>query len=190
MNAFAKEKGFAIIKRNGLTRKGRLIRYTFECDRYGEPRVNKNKAGLRERRSRKCCCKWKIVAESLQQNNYRWHLRLLKDPAHSQHNHLPSINPSAHPAHRKRDSAVRETIQSSSRRVGIRARDVRNIVKEKHLETALTRKDICNARAAIGREKLEGLRTSAALLKQFDERGIPYIAKWVENEPDRIVGLV
>lgn len=31
-NVFAKENGFAIIKRNGLTRKGRLIRYIFECD--------------------------------------------------------------------------------------------------------------------------------------------------------------
>src|SRR6478609_9848902 len=50
VNTFVKENGFAIIKRNGLTRKDRLIRYTFECDRYGEPRVNKKKAGLRERR--------------------------------------------------------------------------------------------------------------------------------------------
>ncbi|KAL2885121.1 mutator-like element [Ceratocystis lukuohia] len=155
VSEFAKENGFAIIKRNSLTRKGRLTRYTFECDRYGEPRVNKNTAGLRDRRSRKCGCKWKIVAESLAQNNYCWNLRLLKDPAHSKHNHLPSINPSAHPAHRKRSSAVRETIQSSSRRAGIRARDVRNIVKEKHPEAILTRKDIYNARAAIAREKLD-----------------------------------
>ncbi|KEY71447.1 hypothetical protein S7711_10113 [Stachybotrys chartarum IBT 7711] len=190
VNTFAKENGFAIVKRNGLSRKGRLIRYTFECDRYGEPRVNKNNAGLREKRSRKCGCRWKMVAESLEQNNYLWHLRLLKDPAHSRHNHLPSINPSAHPAHRKLNSAVRETIQSSSRRVGIRARDVHSIVKEKHTDTVLTRKDIYNARAAIGREKLGGLPTSAALLKQFDDRGIPYIAKWVKDEPDRLVGLV
>ncbi|KAH7199076.1 uncharacterized protein B0J16DRAFT_331560 [Fusarium flagelliforme] len=34
---FAKEHGFSIAKYNKYSYKGRLIRYSIRCDRYGEP---------------------------------------------------------------------------------------------------------------------------------------------------------
>nr|UUW39089.1 putative transposase [Epichloe sp. LpTG-3]UUW39107.1 putative transposase [Epichloe sp. LpTG-3] len=87
-------------------------------------------------------------------------------------------------------ASVDATVEATSRRVGIRARDVRGIVQEKHRGTHYTRRDIYNARALLRREKLGGLGPTAALIKLFDERGIPYIVKWSATEPDRLVGLL
>ncbi|EGU71885.1 hypothetical protein FOXB_17607 [Fusarium oxysporum f. sp. conglutinans Fo5176] len=85
---------------------------------------------------------------------------------------------------------VRATIESTSRRVGIRARDVRAVVQEQHPESAFTQRDIYNARARINRDKLNGYTPTAALIKLFDEIDIPYVVKWADDEPSRLVGLV
>ncbi|KJZ68074.1 hypothetical protein HIM_12537 [Hirsutella minnesotensis 3608] len=167
VNEFAKENGFGVVRHNGSGSQARKTRYVFQCDRYGEPRTARG-AGLRQRRSRKCGCKWKVIAEALERNDYTWTLRAFADPQHSQHNHD----------------------RTTSRRVGIRARDVRGIVREKHPGTLYTRKDIYNARALLVRQKLDGLGPTAALIKLFDEKGIPYIVKWSVAEPDRLVGLI
>ena len=118
----------------------------------------------------------------------RLHLRAFADPQHSQHNHDRSMSLSAHPIHRRLTDYVKATIEATSRRVGIRARDVRGIVQQKHLGTHYTRKDIYNARALLRREKLGGLGPTAALIRLFDERGVPYIVKWSTTEPGRLVG--
>ncbi|GKU08734.1 unnamed protein product [Fusarium langsethiae] len=51
-------------------------------------------------------------------------------------------------------------------------------------------RDIYNAWALINRDKLSGYTPTGALIKLFDELHIPYLAKWVDNEPSRLVGLV
>ena len=63
-------------------------------------------------------------------------------------------------------------------------------MKEKHAGTVYTRKDIYNARALLRREKLGGLSPTAALVKLFDERSIPYFVKWSDTEPNRLIGLI
>ena len=189
VNKFAKEHGFGVVRHNGSGSRKRKTRYVFQCDRYGMPRPSKG-TGLRQKRSRKCGCKWKVIAEALEQNEYMWTLRNFANPQHSQHNHNRSISLAAHPIHRRLDEAVMTTIEATSRRVGIRARDVRGIVKEKHPDTLCTRKDIYNARARLRRKKLGGLSPTAALIKLFDERSIPYVVKWSTAEPDRLVGLI
>ncbi|KAK4068501.1 hypothetical protein Purlil1_13791 [Purpureocillium lilacinum] len=189
VNDFAKENGFGVVRHNGSGSRVRKTRYVFQCDRYGEPRTSRG-AGLRQRRSRKCGCKWKIIAEALEQNDYKWTLRAFADPQHSQHNHDRTMSLSAHPVHRRLTDSLKATIEATSRRVGIRARDVRGIVQEKHLGTHYTINDIYNARTLLRREKLGGLVPTAALVKLFDERGVPYIVKWSETEPDRLVGLL
>jgi hypothetical protein len=189
VNAFAEANGFGIVKRQRYLIKGRLSRYTLECDKYGEPRKSEG-AGLRQRQSRQCGCKWRIFAVSLPENDYRWVSRWPADASHPEHNHTPSTDPSAHPSHRKLTDPVKATIEATSRRVGIRARDVRNIVKNQHKDSVLTRRDIYNARALINRQKLDSYNPTAALIKIFDEKGIPYLVKWSEAEPSRLVGLV
>lgn len=187
VNTFAKANGFGIVRRNAYSYKGRKIRYSFQCDRFGEPATSQG-AGLRQRKSRKCGCKWMVVAEALEEG--KWLLRQHRNPEHSQHNHGRSIGPSAHPSHRRLTEPTRKTVESTSRRVGIRARDVRAIVQEQHPESSFTRKDIYNARSRISRDKLNGHTPTAALIKLFDEMGIDYLVKWVDNEPNRLVGLV
>ncbi|EXU95776.1 MULE transposase domain protein [Metarhizium robertsii] len=187
VNTFAKENGFGIVRRNQYAFKGRVIRYSFQCDRFGQPRASEG-TGLRTRKSRKCGCQWKITAESLEEG--KWLLRQHKDPKHHQHNHQPSITPSAHPSHRRLTTPVKATIESASRRVGIRASDVAAIVEEQFPDTTLLRKDIYNTRSLINREKLHGYTPTAALIKLFHEKNIPYLAKWADDDPDRLLGLV
>ncbi|OBS16902.1 hypothetical protein FPOA_12541 [Fusarium poae] len=163
VNLFAKEHGFGIAKHN----KG---------------------SGLRQRQSRKCGCKWLVIAEALEEG--KWLLRQHQDTEHHTHNHPPSERSSAHPSHRRLTSPVRATIESTSRRVGIRARDVRAIVEEQHPDLPFTQRDIYNARALVNREKLAGYSPTAALIKLFDERQISYVVKWAPDEPDRLLGLV
>ncbi|KAG7002603.1 PKS-NRPS hybrid synthetase [Fusarium oxysporum f. sp. conglutinans] len=50
--------------------------------------------------------------------------------------------------------------------------------------------NIYNARARISRENLGGYSSTAALIKLFDDKEIPYVAEWAKDEPDRLVGLV
>jgi hypothetical protein len=96
VNEFAKENGFGVVRRNGSGSQARKTRYVFQCDRYGEPRMPRG-AGLRQRRSRKCGCKWKVIAEALERSDYMWTLRAFADPQHSQHNHDRTMSLSAHP---------------------------------------------------------------------------------------------
>ncbi|KAF6528093.1 hypothetical protein HZS61_008395 [Fusarium oxysporum f. sp. conglutinans] len=187
VNTFAKAHGFGIVRRNAYSYKGRKIRYSFQCDRFGEPRPTEG-VGIRQRKSRKCGCKWMVVAEALEKD--KWLLRRHPNPEHSQHNHGRSIGPSAHPSHRRLTTDIRATVESTSRRVGIRARDVRAVVQEQHPESVFTRKDIYNARSLINRDKLDGYTPTAALIKLFDEREIPYLVKWADDNPNRLLGLV
>jgi hypothetical protein len=39
-------------------------------------------------------------------------------------------------------------------------------------------------RAAVMREKLGNYNSTAVLIKLFDEREIPYIVKWADDNPD------
>ncbi|KAJ3455341.1 hypothetical protein MRS44_013941 [Fusarium solani] len=187
VNAFAKAHGFGIIRRNAYSYKGRKIRYSFQCDRFGEPRPTEG-VGIRQRKSRKYGYKWIVVAEALEED--KWLLRQHSNPKHSQHNHGRSIGPSAHPSHRRLTTPIRATVESTSRRVGIRARDVRAVVQEQHPESVFTRKDIYNARSLINRDKFDGYTPTAALIKLFDEREIPYLVKWADDNPNRLLGLV
>ncbi|KAF5122550.1 PKS-NRPS hybrid synthetase [Metarhizium anisopliae] len=107
-----------------------------------------------------------------------------------QHNHDRSITSSAHPSHRRLTTPVRATIESTSRRVGIRARDVRAVVEQQHPDTVFTQRDIYNARAVINREKLGGYTPTGSLIKLFDELKIPYLVKWDADQPNRLLGLV
>ncbi|EFZ03338.1 transposase [Metarhizium robertsii ARSEF 23] len=189
VNHFAKAHGFGVVKANGMVRPGHRSRYIFQCDRYGTPRPGRG-AGLRKRKSRKSGCLWKIVAEALPQNNFQWTLRHFPEVQHRQHNHRCSADAAAHPVHRRLTSPVKATIQSTSRRVGIRARDIGGIVRDHFPDSVYVPRDIYNARALINRENLGCYSSTAALIRLFDEKGIPYIAEWDRDEPDRLVGLV
>ncbi|KAH7199059.1 uncharacterized protein B0J16DRAFT_281096, partial [Fusarium flagelliforme] len=101
-----------------------------------------------------------VVAEALEEG--KWLLQQHPNPEHSQHNHGRSMGPSAHPSHKRLTTAIRATIESTSRRVGIRARDVRAVVQEQHPESVFTQRDIYNARSLINYDKFDGYTPTAA----------------------------
>ncbi|KAH8885893.1 hypothetical protein GQ53DRAFT_628800, partial [Thozetella sp. PMI_491] len=74
-------------------------------------------------------------------------------------------------------SPVKAIVQSSSRRVGIRARDIGGIVRDHFPDSVYTPRDIYNARARVTRENLGGYGSTAALIKLFDEKDIPYVTE-------------
>jgi MULE transposase domain len=187
VNSFAKLEGFGIIRRHAYSHKGRKMRFSIQCDRFGEPRLAEG-AGIRQRKSRKCGCKWMVIAEAIEEG--KWFLRAHTNLDHNQHNHSRSLAPSAHPSHRRLTPLIKEAVASTSRRVAIRARDVRAVVEEQYPESVFTQRDIYNARSAINKEKLDGYSPTAALIKLFDEKSIPYLVKWAEDDPNRLVGLV
>ncbi|KAG8665013.1 uncharacterized protein FPOAC1_012991 [Fusarium poae] len=128
------ENNVPIIKAHSMIRPGQRSRYVLQCDRYGAPRPGRG-AGIRKRKSRKSGCLWKIIAEALPENGFQWTLQHFPDAEHHHHNHNPSTDAAAHPVHRRLTSPVKATIQSSSRRVGIRARDIGGISKRKWVHT-------------------------------------------------------
>ncbi|KAM5360072.1 hypothetical protein ACJA88_014951 [Fusarium oxysporum] len=136
VNAFAKANGFGFAKHNGRSYKGRKIRYSLRCDRYGDPRPSRG-AGLRQRKSRKCGCKWMVIAEALEEG--KWVLRRHSNPEHNQHNHDRSIRPSAHPSHRRLTTPLRATIESMSRRD-----------QERDFSDACTADEVLTAREYMG----------------------------------------
>lgn len=105
-------------------------------------------------------------------------------------NHRCRADAAAHPVHRRLTSPVKATIQSTSRRVGIRARDIGGIVQDHFPDSVYAPRDIYNARALINRENLGCYSSTAALIRLFDEKGIPTLRSGDRDEPDRLVGLV
>src|SRR6478736_2038699 len=101
-----------------------------------------------------------VVAEALEEG--KWLLRKHSNPEHRQPNKSRGTGQSAHPSHRRLTEPIRTTVESTSRRVGIRAPGVRAIVQEQHPESSFTRKDIYNARSRINRDKLDGHTPTAA----------------------------
>ena len=189
VNNFAKSNGFGVAKAHGMVRPGRWSRCVFQCDRYGTPRSERG-AGLRKRKSLKSGCMWKIVGEALPKNGFQWTLRHFPKMEHRRHNHTSSAGAAAHPVHRRLTSPAKATVRTTSRRVGIRARDVGGIVRDHFPDSVYTARDIYNARARINRENMGSYNSTAALIKLFDEKGVPYIAEWAGGEPSRLVGFV
>jgi hypothetical protein len=118
-----------------------------------------------------------MLAKSGPSTNDQWILQHSSDSKHHQHNHPPNISPAAHPVHRKQTRAIMASIESANRRIGIRAKDVKNVIQHQHPNATITARDIYNARSAITRKKMDNYTPTAALIKKFDNQSIPYIAK-------------
>ncbi|KAJ2899377.1 hypothetical protein MKZ38_003084 [Zalerion maritima] len=122
-------------------------------------------------------------------NGFQWTLRRFPNAEHHHHNHNPSTDAAAHPVHRRLISPIKAVVQFLNQRIGIRARNISGIVRDHFPDSVYTQRDIYNARARISRENLGGYGFTAALIKLFDDKEIPYIAEWARDEPDRLVGF-
>lgn len=167
INSWAKPRGYAFTTgKSSKTSNGR-VRVVFACDRNGQPPSTST-----ERKRRTCTrgtgCKFSVLAkQSLDGNS--WTLRHRQDQGCSEHNHQPSQDPSAHPAHRHLTRNDRCTVTSLAN-AGIAPKDIRTYLRQ-NSDTIATQQDIYNRIAESKRELCEGQSTIQALANQLDNEG-------------------
>ncbi|CAK7564475.1 MAG: hypothetical protein SEPTF4163_002369 [Sporothrix epigloea] len=158
LNSFAKQHGFAIVRRQaGNKRKetGEYTRWSLCCDR-DATRASQG-LGLRKTATQKINCPWKGVATAKRGNDWKWSWYLR--PGHERHNHGPSLHPSAHATHRKLNDRQKDVLKAISRHSSMRTREITAILNELSPGTVLTAKDIVNARQKL---RLDDLDASSA----------------------------
>ena len=101
---------------NGPTIKTRVYIGCDKCREY------KSQARLRSTGSRASNCPFRLV---IRQKNDQWLLQVLND----QHNHGPSLNPSAHHVYRKRTPAQKEMIDSLSK-AGVAPKQILTAIRQ------------------------------------------------------------
>jgi hypothetical protein len=167
INAWAKPRGYAFTTgKSSKTPNGR-VRVVFACDRNTQP-PSTSIERIRRTSSRGTGCKFSVLAkQSLDGNS--WVLSYRQGKEHTIHNHLPSGNPSAHPAHRQLKG--RDTIAISSlTTAGIAPRDIRTYLHN-NSDTLATQQDIYNRISATRRDLREGQSSIQALVDQLQEEG-------------------
>lgn len=132
---------------------------------------------------------WKGFAIYSSEEN-AWIYEANGNPKYRQHNHQPSIDPSAHPQHRKITGSIADVLTNTSKHPSIRARDIGALIADQFPNSCLTRYDISNVRRKLRLAELDGRSGAGAIIKIFDEENIPYRVKWVDGDQTQFVGLV
>ena len=177
----AKQEGWAIVKTRAGNRRenGRYYRYDLECDR-GTKKHQNISTELRKVASRKEECTWRGRAVALKANNDRWTYKTLD----SSHNHLPSLDPSVHPMHRRRTTKDLDSIQRHTK-AGARLHTVAIDLRQDHPE--IKRKDIINDRAKMRREAAGPYTQTQLFIKTLQDSGEFFrICRGPDN---RIIGV-
>jgi hypothetical protein len=163
INNWAKPRGYAFTTGKSTKTANGRIKVVYACDRNKLPPSTSIE---RERKtsSRRTGCKFSVLAkQSL--DRLTWVLSYRPDRDYASHNHPPSEEPSAHPAHRrfhKRDiTAVTDLARS-----GAAPRDIRTYLLN-HSDTLATQQDIYNQIAAAKRDLREGQSSIQALVTQL-----------------------
>jgi len=184
INQHGKDHGYAVTRSNGYKKKktDQYISYWIKCDKYGAPRVRADTAGLRKTSTTKDGCEFKGWAKLTSEG---WVFKHHEDPRHHVHNHPPSLDPAAHPQHRKINSPVKNLVGKLSAYTSIRAREITAMIREDYPDSHYTTKDINNQRQRLRLKERDGCTASGALIKAFDEEGVTYVTKWDPQDPDR-----
>ncbi|CCE29047.1 uncharacterized protein CPUR_02738 [Claviceps purpurea 20.1] len=150
LQSFHRDNGAALTKDRTRKKAGVMTSCVFVCDR-GSRRPSAS-AGLRNTTTQKIDCPFKIVASTSKRAQWKWtyHVKV------GQHNHGPSVDPSAHNIHRRRTPAQREVAKQVYRDRNVRPRELMKIVKDVEKRPSYFRdRDIYNDRVRI---KLDALR--------------------------------
>lgn len=130
INQWAKPRGYAIIiLRSSDRQEGRPRRYDLCCDIGGSHHVSSS-TGLRKASSKRRDCPWLAKAVQRKLLGDRWYFEVRSD----HHNHEPSLDPSAHTAHRKRawTEEQKQEIRQVFKTTTSGSRDVASFMREKY----------------------------------------------------------
>jgi hypothetical protein len=195
IQAFALKYGYAFTigrsRDNGTSRC--IVQYY--CDHYGDPPVrNHSESPVQPRKrrrtnSRKTGCKFSINA--VQIDNEQWELRHRPDAKFCSHNHPPSQSSTSHPSHRRpnQETIHQQNIlrQTTSNQPYFYYYPIANCVEmnprqqlawvDVNSTSELLPSDIYNLNANFQRNKLHGLSSTNALVKDLSDRGIHHAIK-------------
>ena len=167
INAWAAPRGYAFT--TGRSKKEVTGRHTvtYACDRCSRP-PDPLKERQRKTTTRGTGCPFSVLAkESLDKST--WTVKHRPDRRFGAHNHEPSENPAAHPAHRT--FSIEDVSQLGSlSHAGIAPKDIRTYMRQNSSSIA-TQQDIYNRVAAARRDACEGQSTIQALATQLDREG-------------------
>lgn len=181
LQAFAKQHGYAVIKKRTDKRLGddKPYRVVFGCDRGGVYKSTSRQ--IRPATSAKTGCMWEACRRAYHDLGGNWAIQL-----HGQHNHEPSLHPSAHPTHRKLTNQQKDTSAGLFRRPAIRLREAASAVRKDDPGALFTDKDLSNYKQKLHKKALNGLTPTQALVALFDEQGV-YHRVLVHG--DRLAGI-
>ncbi|KAG6989701.1 PKS-NRPS hybrid synthetase [Fusarium oxysporum f. sp. conglutinans] len=167
INSWAKPRGYAFTTGKSLKTSSGRIKVIFACDRNKLP---PSTSTTRQRRtcSRRTGCKFSVLAKQSLDGN-TWVLSHRPDKEYAHHNHPPSPDASAHPAHRQlneRDAAIISSLTTA----GAAPRDIRTYLHNSS-DTLATQQDIYNRIAATRRDLREGQSSIQALVDQLQGEG-------------------
>ncbi|KAG6109452.1 hypothetical protein E4U13_005828 [Claviceps humidiphila] len=118
------------------------------CDRGSQrPSVA---TGVRRSSTRLIGCPFRVRASCTKRLNDKWVYAVVN----GRHNHGLSLDPVAHPVHRRRTAAQREAIRQISAIQGVPAGAVADLLRIQYPEALVTAKDIDNERQLARREAL------------------------------------
>ena len=146
IQAHAKVHGYAFFKRDSQPPGPSPTRVIYACDRSGKPPSKKKATNIDESRRRKGVatkkydCKMRVA---LKKDNIsgQWELHVLE----GNHNHEPSADPAAHPAHRNTalDPSVTAQIDNYIH-CGLSTAQILITIRREHPSIILAPKDISN----------------------------------------------
>ncbi|KJZ69936.1 hypothetical protein HIM_10674 [Hirsutella minnesotensis 3608] len=167
INTWAKPRGYAFTTGKSLKTANGRVRVILACDR-NKPPPSASTERVRRTTSRRTGCKFSVLAKQ-SRDGTTWALTHRPDGECARHNHPPSEDPSAHPAHRRLTEQDAATI-SSLALSGTAPRDIRTYVHN-HSDTLATQRDIYNRIAATRRDLREGQSSIEALVDQLYSEG-------------------
>ena len=151
-------------------------RYNYECDK---SKTYQSKATVRRTATRTTGCPFKLVIfkmkrEDDEQTNDQWKLEVTS----SEHNHEPSLHPSAHHVYHKRKVAETDTIRSMTR-AGSQPMQILTALRQQDPATLLTADNIRTDRKKIRKERLDGRSPIETLLDDLSTSDLN--CSWNEN---------
>ncbi|KJZ68587.1 hypothetical protein HIM_12020 [Hirsutella minnesotensis 3608] len=152
INSWAKPRGYAFTTGKSTKTANRRVKVTYAYDRYKappSPRIDR----IRQTSSRRTGCKFSVLAKQSREGG-SWVLAHRPDRECARHNHPPSDDPSAHPAHRSIEGQDAITI-SNLVMSGSTARDIRTYLHN-NSSTLATQRDVYNRIAATRRDLRKG----------------------------------
>ncbi|PHH71106.1 hypothetical protein CDD80_5508 [Ophiocordyceps camponoti-rufipedis] len=156
LQGFHRDHGAAIIRcasrgRHDFDGQMGPTEVSYRCDRGGKPITTS--VGLRKSATKRTGCPYRVTAKATQASDWKW---TYKVSSGRDHNHGPSMHPSAHIIHRRRTPAQKELEKSLSKHSKLPARAMDNIIRDSSTpENAFfTQKDIYNDRQRIRRSKM------------------------------------